>query len=154
MLRRIELVSGLAAGLVGAAGLAYAVFGPTGRYQESSIGTDGTVTRAVTGSTNLLQEGIEPATAAFLVLAFVLFLGVAAGASLRADGHCQAGLLLLWSSVALLVVVTWVALASVGLLLVPGTLLALIAATTGSIVRSGRLPQERSEYGQVYGRRR
>jgi cell division protein FtsX len=73
-LRRFEAACGLVAALVGFLGIAYALFGPTYSFQNSS---------GQTGTANLLQVGIPPGAIVALCILSLGLIGEAAGAVLH-----------------------------------------------------------------------
>lgn len=131
MARRVELLAGLLAGWIGPATVTYAVVGPTVRYQRGG----GEVVE-----TSLLSAGIGPVQAMFLVAIFLLFIGVAAGAIAHAQERRLPGLTLLRGSAILVILLTWAGLANIGLLLLPGALLALVSAVAAAVVRRDQSP--------------
>ena len=125
--RRIELLGGLAAGLMGLLGLAYAFFGPVGRVQRVTINAGGT-TSTTYGSASLFEmQGLEPRTAASLAVLVVRVAGVAIGAYLHSQQGLRAGRLLLGVSTAFLLCAVVVTGLSIGMFLFPSLLLALLA---------------------------
>lgn len=125
--RRIELISGLAAGAIGLAALAYALFGPTYSYERIELRSDGT-TSTTSGSASLLQtQALQPITIVVFVVMALLVAGIAAGAYLHGRRGWRAGRMLLGVSTALLgfgVVITGF---SIGSFLLPSMLLGLLA---------------------------
>ena len=70
-LQRFEAPCGLLAALFGLLGLAYALFGPTYSFANSS---------GQSGTANLVQVGIQPVTLIILGILVFGLIGVAAGA--------------------------------------------------------------------------
>lgn len=139
MARLAETWAGLLAGVLGTAALAYAVFGPTVRYQQASAAAGGGT--AVPVETNMVAEGMPAVTAAMLVGLFLLILAVPLLSALHAQADFRPALPLLWLVVLALVGAGGTALAGVGLLFLPAAGLALLAASAGSLVQR-RLPRE------------
>jgi amino acid transporter len=139
ILRWIDAVSGLLAGLLGLAGLTYAVFGPA--YQQvqattvsNSNGPPATITRTATAS--LASQGLHWVVfllAMFLLLMLLAVLGVSAGAYLHSRRGGESSLLMLGASMGLLVVGVLLSAFSIGAFLLPAALLGLAA------LRAGRL---------------
>ena len=126
--RRIELISGFGAGAVGLLGLIYALFGPTYRYLSVTTKSDGT-TSVTSGTASLVErQPLEPVTIVVLAALALLVVGVAVGAYLHSQRGLKSGRALLGLSTALLAFGTVLSCFSIGLFLVPGLLLALIAA--------------------------
>ena len=77
--RRIELIAGLGAGLLGLLGLVYTLFGPTYGYQETTLNSDGT-TSMRSGTASLIEmQRLQPITIIVLVVLGLLVVGVAIG---------------------------------------------------------------------------
>ena len=125
-LQRLEAVCGLLAALLGLSGLAYALFGPTYSFTNSS---------GQSGTANLVQVGIEPVTLIILGILVLGFIGVAASALVhgRTGGHGWR--VVLWVSTVVLVILTILSLLSIGVLLLPGTLFALLASALSLAAR-------------------
>jgi|GEM_PF-2407749 len=125
--RRNELISGLGGGISGILALAYALLGPTYSFERMELHPDGT-TSAISGSASLLEvQSLQPITILVFVVLALLALGVAAGAYLHARRGMAGGRWLLGISTVILgfgVIITGF---SIGLLLLPSFLLALIA---------------------------
>jgi hypothetical protein len=120
MTRQVELLCGLAAGVVGVVGWAYALFGPT-------------YTNDVGGHASVAQISLNPTSITFFVVMLLCIAGVTAGAYLHWRTGSPGGLALLWTAAVLLTVGTALGAASVGVFLLPAALLALIASIAGSI---------------------
>ena len=118
-LQRLEAACGLLAALFGLLGLAYALFGPTYSFANSS---------GQSGTANLVQVGIQPVTLIILGILVLGFIGVAAGAVVHSRTGGSWWRVVLWVSTAVLVVLTFLSLLSIGVLLLPGTLFALLAS--------------------------
>jgi hypothetical protein len=77
--RRIELGTGIGAGLAGLLGLGYALLGPTYSYERIERRFDGT-TNVTAGSASLIQvQTLRPITIAVFVLMFLLVAGFGIG---------------------------------------------------------------------------
>jgi hypothetical protein len=133
--RRIELITGLGAGLLGLLGLAYTLFGPTYSYQEATLNSDG-MTSVTSGTASLLEtQGLQPITMIVLVVLGLLVASVAVGGYLHSQRGLNAGRLLLGVSTALLgfsiVMTGW----GFGLTLLPSWGFALVAAMMADRVK-------------------
>ncbi len=118
-LQRLEASCGLLAALLGLLGLAYALFGPTYSFANSS---------GQSGTANLVQVGIQPITLIILGILVFGLIGVAAGAVVHSRIGGSGWRVVLWVSTAVLVILTFLSLLSIGVLLLPGTLFALLAS--------------------------
>ncbi len=118
-LQRFEAACGLLAALFGLSGLAYALFGPTYSFANSS---------GQSGTASLVQVGIQPVTLIILGILVLGFIGVAAGAVVHSRTGGSGWRVVLWVSTAFLVILTFLSLLSIGVLLLPGTLFALLAS--------------------------
>jgi hypothetical protein len=135
MLRRIEFMSGLATSVFGLLGWAYAAFGPTTRYVGSAISSDGRTT-GVSGYTSVVQKGLEPPGVVFFVGVLLVVLSFAAVAYWHSQRRGKAALMILWVLTSLLWISVVLGAASIGVLLLPAALLAMIASMTGSLART------------------
>jgi hypothetical protein len=118
-LQRLEAACGLLAALFGLLGLAYALFGPTYSFANSS---------GQSGTANLVQVGIQPVTLIILGILVLGLIGVAAGAVVHSRTGGSGWRVVLWVSTVVLVILTFLSLLSIGVLLLPGTLFALLAS--------------------------
>ena len=118
MARRIELVSGVAAAVLGGASLAYAVFGPT--Y------TDG-----LGNWRSVAEMSLNPVSITFLILMFAAIVGVGVGAALHSRGRGAAWLTVTVVCVVILLVGAAVSMFSVGAFLLPALLPAALALAAG-----------------------
>ena len=119
-------VVGVIGGLLALAGWFFALFGPTGSTASEEVRSDGTVVSS-SGSTSLLSDGISPVTMAFLVLVLACIIGVIVGSLLRqVDRTGNARRLVLFSAVVLLLGAI-ISGFSIGLFLLPGALVSLVA---------------------------
>ena len=118
-IRTLEAACGLGAGLIGCLGLAYAVFGPVYRFESSS---------GESGTQNIVQVGIPSGA---LVALGILVLGLIA-VVVSAIVHSRTGgsgwRIVLWVASMFLVIMTFLTGFSIGLFLLPSTLLALLAS--------------------------
>ena len=119
-LQRLEAACGLVAALLGFLGLAFALFGPVYRF-ESSSGQSGTA--------NLLQVGIPPSALIALCILSLGLIGVAISAVVHSRTGGRGWRIMLWIATAVIVIVTLLSLPSIGVLLLPSTLFALLACT-------------------------
>ena len=108
MQRPLELVSGLAAGLLGLVGLGYAV---AGFHPE---------------------EQLDTVLVIFLMVTVLRTLGIPLGAYLHSWREIELGWRLLWASTAALGCCTILGIFSVGLLLLPAVTLAVVAVIASS----------------------
>lgn len=111
-------VVGVIGGLLALAGWFYALFGPTGSRGREEVRSDGTV--VTSSGTSSLFDGISPVTMAFLVLALFCIIGVIVGSLLRRvdrTGKARWLVLLFGAIIGF----------SVGLFLLPGALVSLVA---------------------------
>src|SRR6266704_3944985 len=93
-LQRLEAACGLLAALFGLLGLAYALFGPTYSFANSS---------GQSGTANLVQVGIQPVTLIILGILVFGLIGVAAGALVHSRTGGSRWRVALWVSTAVLV---------------------------------------------------
>jgi hypothetical protein len=132
--RRIEAISGVAAGALGLVALGVALFAPLGTQSgcTTSLAPDGsTQTDCSTTSVSILQiQGLVSLLPAIILFAAPL-IGIAVFALLHSLG--RGSLILLWISVAVLCVAIFLAILSIGIFFAPSALLALLAAITGSL---------------------
>jgi hypothetical protein len=124
--RRFEAACGPVAALFGFLGLAYALFGPTYRFQSSS---------GQTGTANLLQVGVPPGAIIALCILSLGLIGEAASAVLHSRTRENRWRIVLWVSTAVMVAFLVLTLPSIGLLLLPSTLFALVASMLSLGVR-------------------
>jgi len=117
--QRLEVAAGLVAALVGCPGLAYALFGPLYRF-ESSSGQSGTA--------NMLQVGTPPSALLTLCILVLGFIGVAASAVAHSRTGSSEWRIMLWISTTVVIILTFLALPSIGVFLLPSTLFALLAS--------------------------
>ncbi len=129
-LRRFEAACGLVAALFGFLGVAYALFGPTYSFQNSS---------GQTGTANLLQVGTPPSAILALCILSLGLIGEAAGAVLHSRTRENRWRIVLWIATAVMVAFLVLALPSIGLLLLPSTLFALVASALSLGVRRAAL---------------
>lgn len=144
-MRQLGTITGLVAGVVGLLGWLYALFGPTGHYVSTEVRTVGSTTGepsgggAVTtesGWTNMWSnEDFEAITIMFLLWMLLGVIGVLAGAILHGRYRLKAGRVILWASAIVLLLGAILGMFSIGLYLLPGAGLAMIAAV---LVSSGR----------------
>ena len=128
-LQRLEAACGLLAALVGLLGLVYALFGPTYSF-ANSFGQSGTA--------NLVQVGIQPITLIILGILVLGLIGVAAGAVVHSRTGGSGWRVVLWVSTIVLVILTFLSLLSIGVLLLPGTVFALLASARSLLVLQAR----------------
>ena len=119
-LQRLEAACGLVAALLGFLGLAFALFGPVYRF-ESSYGQSGTA--------NLLQAGLQPSALIALCILSLGLIGVAVSAVVHSRMGGRGWRIVLWISAAVIVILMFLSLPSIGVLLLPSALFALLAST-------------------------
>lgn len=130
-------ITGVIGGLLALAGWLYALFGPTGSTGSEEVRSDGTVVTS-SGTSSLLSDGVSPVTMAFLVLVLACIIGVIVGSLLRqVDRTGNARRLVLFSAVVLLFGAI-ISGFSIGLFLLPGALVSLVAG----IMPDRRRPEE------------
>jgi TctA family transporter len=129
-LQRFEAACGLVAALLGFLGVAYALFGPTYSFQNSS---------GQTGTANLLQVGIPPGAIVALCILSLGLIGVATGAVLHSRTRENWWRIVLLISTVVMVAFLVLTLLSIGLLLLPATLFALVASALSLGVRRAAL---------------
>jgi len=117
-IQRIEAVTGLIAGLLGLVLLAYVLFGPSYQFLSSPDGGS--------GRASLLQAGISPLAIVSLSLLALVLLGIMFGSVQHSRTAASGWRWLLVCSVLLLVILNILSLPSIGLWLIPVTLLALL----------------------------
>ncbi len=137
MLRRIELVTGFAASVVGILGLGYAMLGRTYRYTRIAISSDGKA-NTMSGTISLVQKGLEPSRIGFFIITLLIAVSFAAGTYWHSHRGVKAALLLLWTLTALLWIAVVLGAASIGVLLLPAALLAVVTVATGSLAHAPR----------------
>lgn len=125
----IELVSGLLTPVLAAAGLAYALFGPVFREFSASVAQGGQPVEQQSRSHGLLEEGLEPATAAFLCAIFAASLVTALGAWMHTRSSRWPGRVLTVTSAGLLFLGAFVSMLSIGFLLLPAVVTACLAGS-------------------------
>lgn len=126
-IRGLELVSGWLSGILGLLGLADFLFGPAYQYQSST---------GASGYMGAVQAGAISAEAAvILTLVALAFMSVIVATTAHNRSGATTWRPLLWTATAVLVVFTTVGMFSVGLLLLPGTLLAVLACVFSFIQR-------------------
>jgi hypothetical protein len=143
--RRVEAISGLAAGAFGLGTLGAVLFAPMGTQSGcSSISSSDGVTQTDCSTTSMsiaqAQGLVTLLPAIFLFAAPLIGIAVFAFLHSRVSSRGRGNLVLLWISVALLCMAMVLAILSIGIFFAPTVLLALFTAITGSLPdRSGRL---------------
>lgn len=132
--RRLELVSGLASGVIGLLIVGYVLFGPFYSTETGACptGSAGTTCASTSGSASLLQRGIDPITLLYLSILSLVLLGIGASAILYSRSGRFLWQTCLWASTGLLMVGAFIGLASIGLFLLPSILLAVFACVFSS----------------------
>ena len=130
--RRVELVSGVAAFFVGAAGWLWAVFGPTYTAAGSySTGRD-TPPVIVTEPGSLAQvQDLGSGPIVFLLALLTCLVAVGLGAYLHASRRTSSGLPILVMATLFLVGGVVLSAFTVGLFIVPAAALAVVASIAG-----------------------
>jgi len=132
--RRLEVISGGAAGALGLLALGVALVAPLGTMSgcTTSLAPDG-VTRTVCSTTSVSIAQIQGLVN--LLPAIILFAAPLIGIAVFAVRHSvgRGSLVPLWISVAVLCVAMVLAILSIGIFFAPSALLALLAAVSGSL---------------------
>lgn len=119
-LQRLEAACGLVAALLGFLGLAFALFGPVYRFASSS---------GQSGTANLVQVRIQPSALIALCILSLGLIGEAVSAVVHSRTGGRGWRIVLWISTAVIVILTFLSLPSIGVFLLPSTLFALLAST-------------------------
>jgi hypothetical protein len=136
--RRFEAACGLAAALLGFLGIAFTLFGPVYSFHScSGNGTD--ISSCQTGTANLIQIGIQPITLVALCILLLGLIGVAVSAVVHSRTGASGWRTVLWASTAVIVMLTFLTVLSIGLFLLPSTLFALLASALSLGVRRAAL---------------
>lgn len=115
-------------------GWLYALFGPTGQYESTEVRSDGAVISSESGWTSLWSEqDFHAVTVLFLLVMLLSIVGVLAGAILHGRLEATAGKGVLWISAITLLLGSMLSAFSIGLFLIPGALLAVVAAVLSSV---------------------
>jgi hypothetical protein len=131
---RIERFAGLLTAFLGVGGAVLALFAPVNSNQECTATAEGAST-CTSWSTSLWQDNHGAATT---VLAIVTTVVLLVGASALADSQsAKRPRLLLVSATAVLSLLTFVTMFSVGVFILPATLAALVASIA-ALLRRGR----------------
>ena len=138
-LQRMELLYGIAACVLGIAALVYILFGPLYRGSSSSSMTicdspghcTSTIGPEVHSTSTLLQMGIQPETIVFLTILLLLYLAIALSAALHSSWGQSNWLVMLCAAAGLTLLLTALGMLSIGIFLLPGTLLGVVAAGLG-----------------------
>jgi hypothetical protein len=136
--RRVEVICGVAAGVLGLVALGVALFAPLGTIQRSCTATlspEGVTrmdcsTAGVTHVSIAQVQGLASLTPVIALIGAIL-IGIAVFACWHSTGG--GSLALLWVSTALLCAAMVLTILSIGIVFAPSALLALIAAITGSL---------------------
>ena len=139
-IRKLEAACGLGAALVGCLVLACTLFGPIYSFQSCSgyVTESSSTSSCQTGTANLLQVGISPVTIVALSILLLGLIGVAVGAVLYSRTGGSGWRIMLWVATFALVILTFLTGFSIGLLLVPSTLLALFASALSLVEHAPR----------------
>jgi hypothetical protein len=130
---RATLLCGLLALLSGALALIFDLFGPT--YSTASCDTLGHCT---TGSASLLQAGLQPVTAVFLIIVALLFLAVFLASLLVATSRASPAIIMLLVCLVLLLLATVLSGFSIGWSFLPAD-----AFTVAALVFARQRPRPR-----------
>jgi hypothetical protein len=128
---RLELVAALLAAVLGAGAVLFVLLGPLYATQGGSASSDGTVT-SVSGSASLLEAGLDPLTATIFAMAVLAAVGIGLGGVLHVRRGWTAGRALLAISTAALFGVAVLGILSIGVFLMPSTLLGVVALAAGT----------------------
>lgn len=119
---------GLIAGTVALIGWAWALFGPTVRYSTIETRTDtGSAVTESGWSSVWASEDLQAVTVAFFLVMLLSVIGMLVGALLHGRWRLSAGRPLLWVSAIILLLGALLSM-SIGLLLLPGAILGIVAA--------------------------
>jgi hypothetical protein len=135
--RRLEVISGVAAGALGFLALGVALFAPLGTMSGcmTSLSPDG-VTRTDCSTTHVsiaqIQGLVSLLPAIILIAAPPIGIAVFAVFAVR-HSVGRGSLVPLWISVAVLYMAMFLAILSIGIFFAPSALLALLAAVSGSL---------------------
>lgn len=119
-------VLGSVAGFIGLAGWLFALAGPTGTSMSESVSADGTIVRE-SESSNLLSQDLSMMSITFLLLMLLAIVVGIAGSLLRGRTDGDAARITVLVSGFVLLAGAVVSGFSIGLFLVPGALLLVIA---------------------------
>jgi hypothetical protein len=132
--RRLEVISGVAAGALGFLALGVALLAPLGTMSGcmTSLSPDG-VTRTDCSTTHVSIAQIQGLVS--LLPAIILIAAPPIGIAVFAVRHSvgRGSLVPLWISVAVLYMAMFLAILSIGIFFAPSALLALLAAVSGSL---------------------
>jgi hypothetical protein len=143
--RRIERGCGLAAGILGLVALGVALFAPLATVTTScmiTVSSSGAVTTdcstAGTKHISIVQNQGFPSLLPVVLLFSTILIGIALFAVMHSRSGARVFLVLLWVFTALLLVASFIAILSIGVVFLPSVLLALVAAIAGSRARERR----------------
>ncbi|HEY7355271.1 MAG TPA: hypothetical protein VH590_02360 [Ktedonobacterales bacterium] len=127
--RWLELGSGLAAGFVGLAIIAFVLFGPSyqGGMCTGTTNSDGTVCTTSTATLAQVNGGIPPLALLYFVTLAVLLLGVGASAFMHYRQGSNGWRWCLWTATGLLILVA-LAVLDQAVLMLPSIFLAIVAS--------------------------
>ncbi|HEY7357355.1 MAG TPA: hypothetical protein VH590_12840 [Ktedonobacterales bacterium] len=127
--RWLELLSGLAAGVVGLAIIAFVLFGPIyqGGMCTGTTGSDGTACTTSTATMAQVNGGIPPLALLYFVTLAVLLLGVVASTFMHYRQGSNAWRWCLWTATGLLILVA-LAVLDQSILMLPSIFLAVVAS--------------------------
>jgi hypothetical protein len=126
--QRAEVLSGLAACLVGLLALGVVLFAPLASYASSTTTPDGSTWTFVRRTESLVQSGIQSETWFYLAILVVCLMMVAVSAALHSRSGKGFWRVPLWVATMLILAFVILASPSIGLFLAPAGLLALVAA--------------------------
>lgn len=127
--RRFETISGLGAALLGIIALTYALFGPL--YQ-------GTTSSGQSGTANMFQVGIQPITFIVFSIVFLALLGVIISTTIHSRTARKTWRFVLGGSAIVISAFTVLTLPSIGLFMLPSTILTLVAFLLSSFSKRER----------------
>ncbi len=85
-----------------------------------------------------MQKGLEPIGIGFFIITLLIVVSFAAGAYWHSQRGVKAALMLLWTLTALLWITVVLGAASIGVLLLPAALLAVVTVVAGSLAHVPR----------------
>lgn len=140
VVRTIEGVCGVLAGVLGLAGLGIAFWAPGEVSCTSTTTSEGATTQTCHMVSYIAANGLSGVLPVIVGFAIVL-VALALGAALHGWRGAREGRGMLWVATALLVFGNFLTLLSIGVFLLPSTLLALVASVLAAIGRREPAPQ-------------
>lgn len=132
--RAVEGVCGVLSGVLGLAGLGVAFWAPGDVSCSSTTTSSGSVTQTCHTVSYIAANGLSGALPVIVGFAIV-FVALALGAALHGWRGAREGRAMLWVATVLLVFGNVLTILSIGVFLLPSTLLALVASVLAAIGR-------------------